>query len=113
MIETPPIVVIGVVGYVETHRGLRTAHTVWAEHLSDEIKRKFYKNWCDALLTQAGSVSEAAAHGSCAAGTRPRRRPSRATPRSTAAVATASKVRPSHLPCSLELVPAQGCLSTR
>jgi large subunit ribosomal protein L3e len=45
IIETPPMVVVGVVGYVETPRGLRTLTTVWAEHLSDELKRRFYKNW--------------------------------------------------------------------
>jgi len=33
------------VGYVETPRGLRTLNTVWAEHLSEELKRRFYKNW--------------------------------------------------------------------
>ncbi|WFD25771.1 60S ribosomal protein L3 [Malassezia nana] len=45
IIETPPMVVVGVVGYVETPRGLRSLTTVWAEHLSDEVKRRFYKNW--------------------------------------------------------------------
>ncbi|OBZ76693.1 60S ribosomal protein L3 [Grifola frondosa] len=45
VIETPPMVVVGVVGYVETPRGLRTLTTVWASHLSDELKRRFYKNW--------------------------------------------------------------------
>ncbi|KAJ3499890.1 hypothetical protein NLJ89_g10032 [Agrocybe chaxingu] len=45
VIETPPMIVIGVVGYVETPRGLRTLTTVWASHLSDEVKRRFYKNW--------------------------------------------------------------------
>lgn len=39
------MVVVGVVGYVETPRGLRSLTTVWAEHLSDEAKRRFYKNW--------------------------------------------------------------------
>jgi large subunit ribosomal protein L3e len=43
IIETPPMVIVGVVGYVETPRGLRSLTTVWAEHLSDEIKRRFYK----------------------------------------------------------------------
>jgi len=38
-------VVIGVVGYIETPRGLRTLTTGWAEHLSTEVKRRFYKNW--------------------------------------------------------------------
>jgi large subunit ribosomal protein L3e len=37
--------VCGVVGYVETPRGLRSLTTVWASHLSDEVKRRFYKNW--------------------------------------------------------------------
>ena len=45
IIETPPMIVVGVVGYVETPRGLRTLTTVWASHLSDELKRRFYKNW--------------------------------------------------------------------
>ena len=45
IIETPPLRIVGVVGYVETPRGLRTLTTVWAEHLSNEIKRRFYKNW--------------------------------------------------------------------
>merc|ERR1712096_254145 len=45
VIEIPPMVVVGVVGYVETPRGLRSLTTVWAEHLSDEVKRRFYKNW--------------------------------------------------------------------
>jgi large subunit ribosomal protein L3e len=45
VLETPPMVVVGVVGYVETPNGLRTLTTVWANHLSDDVKRRFYKNW--------------------------------------------------------------------
>merc|ERR1712098_598925 len=45
IIETPPMVVVGVVGYIETPTGLRTFKTVFAEHLSEECKRRFYKNW--------------------------------------------------------------------
>lgn len=45
IIETPPIVVVGVVGYVKTPRGLRSLTTVWAKHLSDEFRRRLYKNW--------------------------------------------------------------------
>ena len=62
VIETPPVrspspfctvqakpihqmIVVGIVGYIETPRGLRSLTTVWAEHLSDEVKRRFYKNW--------------------------------------------------------------------
>ena len=43
VIETPPMVIVGVVGYVETPRGLRSLTTVWAEHISDEAKRRFYQ----------------------------------------------------------------------
>src|SRR5438045_6876401 len=39
------MIVVGVVGYIETPRCLRSLTTVWAEHLSDELKRRFYKNW--------------------------------------------------------------------
>ncbi|KAF3284949.1 60S ribosomal protein L3 [Orbilia oligospora] len=45
VIETPPMIAVGVVGYIETPRGLRSLTTVWAAHLSDEIRRRFYKNW--------------------------------------------------------------------
>merc|ERR1719407_319249 len=36
---------VGLVGYVETPNGLRALSTVWASHLSEEFKRRFYKNW--------------------------------------------------------------------
>jgi len=45
ILEAPPMVVVGVVGYIETPHGLRSLTTVWAEHLSEEVKRRFYKNW--------------------------------------------------------------------
>jgi len=45
IVETPPMVVVGLVGYVETPRGLRTLTSVWTEHLSESVKRRFYKNW--------------------------------------------------------------------
>jgi len=45
IIETPPIVIVGLIGYAETPRGLRSLTTVWAEHLSDDVRRRFYKNW--------------------------------------------------------------------
>ena len=45
IIETPPIMVVGVVGYIETPHGMRTFKTIWAEHLSEEVRRRFYKNW--------------------------------------------------------------------
>ncbi|XP_007528078.2 ribosomal protein uL3-like isoform X1 [Erinaceus europaeus] len=45
IVETPPVVVVGVVGYVATPRGLRSFKTIFAEHLSDECRRRFYKDW--------------------------------------------------------------------
>merc|ERR1711977_704684 len=33
------------VGYVETPRGLRALTSVWAGHLNEEVKRRFYKTW--------------------------------------------------------------------
>jgi len=45
IIETPPMVVVGIVGYVETPTGLRALTTVWAEHIDDSCLRRFYKNW--------------------------------------------------------------------
>uniref|UniRef100_A0A8B9GVF2 60S ribosomal protein L3 n=1 Tax=Astyanax mexicanus TaxID=7994 RepID=A0A8B9GVF2_ASTMX len=45
IVETPPMIVVGLVGYVETPRGLRSFKTIFAEHLSDECRRRFYRNW--------------------------------------------------------------------
>lgn len=45
IVETPPMVVVGVVGYIETPKGLRVFKTVFAEHLSEDCRRRFYKNW--------------------------------------------------------------------
>ncbi|KAJ8510068.1 hypothetical protein OPV22_000502 [Ensete ventricosum] len=45
IVETPPMVVVGAVAYVKTPRGLRSLNTVWAQHLSEEVRRRFYKSW--------------------------------------------------------------------
>ncbi|KAL7850625.1 hypothetical protein SRHO_G00199740 [Serrasalmus rhombeus] len=45
IIETPPLIMVGVVGYISTLKGLRNFKTIFAEHISDECKRRFYKNW--------------------------------------------------------------------
>jgi len=45
IIETPPLKVVGFVGYIETVKGLRALGTVWANSLSNELQRRFYKNW--------------------------------------------------------------------
>merc|ERR1712023_399267 len=46
VLECPPMIVCGMVGYYETPRGLKSMTTAWAQHLSKECKRRFYKNWC-------------------------------------------------------------------
>lgn len=45
IIETPPMVCVGVVGYIETPRGLRQLKTIYAQHITEDCKRRFYKNW--------------------------------------------------------------------
>jgi len=46
IIETPPMIVVGMVGLVQTPAGKRSVATVWAGHLDDAFKRRFYKHWC-------------------------------------------------------------------
>lgn len=55
IIETAPMMVVGVVGYVETPRGLRALKTVFAQHLSEGCRRRFYKNW---LVYHKGNVEQ-------------------------------------------------------
>jgi len=45
ILETPPLFVVGIVGYVQTPTGLRSLTTVWAQNLSEEFLRRLYKNW--------------------------------------------------------------------
>jgi large subunit ribosomal protein L3e len=39
------MMVVGLVGYLDTPRGLRALTTVWTQHLEESLKRRFYKNW--------------------------------------------------------------------
>ncbi|KAJ1527756.1 hypothetical protein ONE63_007711 [Megalurothrips usitatus] len=45
ILETPPMVVVGAIGYIDTPRGSRGLCSVWAEHLSEDCRRRFIKNW--------------------------------------------------------------------
>merc|ERR1712212_1289646 len=45
IVECPPLKVVGVSGYIKTADGPRSIKTVWAARLTDEVKRRFYKNW--------------------------------------------------------------------
>jgi large subunit ribosomal protein L3e len=53
IIETPPMTVVGLVGYKPTPRGLKTFGTVWANYLDESVKRRFYKNWYRASKVEA------------------------------------------------------------
>jgi len=53
VLEAPPVIVCGIVGYIETPRGLRALSTVWAQHLSNEFKRRLYKNWMNSKKKRA------------------------------------------------------------
>jgi len=48
ILECPPMKIVGLVGYIETPRGLRALQTVWAAKLDNDVKRRFYKNWMNA-----------------------------------------------------------------
>lgn len=39
------MIIVGAVGYIETPFGMRALVNVWAQHLSEECRRRFYKNW--------------------------------------------------------------------
>ncbi len=45
VLDCPNMVVVGLVGYAQTPRGLRALSTVWAEHISEECIRRSYKNF--------------------------------------------------------------------
>jgi len=45
LVETPPMVVVGLIGYVDTPFGKRNGGTVWAQHLGKSVIRRFYKSW--------------------------------------------------------------------
>ncbi|ABW97986.1 rpl3 (nucleomorph) [Hemiselmis andersenii] len=46
VIETPPLQIVGFVGYIKTPKGLRSFRTVWStNNFPEEFKRNFYKNW--------------------------------------------------------------------
>lgn len=53
VIETPPMIVVGLVGYIDTPRGLRALTTVWANKLDRNTLRRFYKNWMSSKKKRA------------------------------------------------------------
>lgn len=53
VVECPPMKIVGIVGYIQTPRGLRALTTVWAQNLGREVLRRFYKNWLDSKNKKA------------------------------------------------------------
>ena len=45
IIETPPLIVVGVTGFMRTGTGSFCVAGVSSEHVSEEFKRHFYRNW--------------------------------------------------------------------
>ncbi|AFP65622.1 60S ribosomal protein L3 (nucleomorph) [Chroomonas mesostigmatica CCMP1168] len=46
ILETPPLEIIGYIGYIKTPRGLRAFRTIWSNSIfPEEFRRNFYKNW--------------------------------------------------------------------
>ena len=40
IIETPPMIAVDIVGYIETPRGMKALKVVWAEHIGEECQEK-------------------------------------------------------------------------
>jgi large subunit ribosomal protein L3e len=55
LIETPPMTVVGVVGYTKTPFGLRPFRTIWAKHVNDGFKKRIVRNWYKTKKTNAFS----------------------------------------------------------
>jgi len=45
IVECPKMVVVGLVGYIETPRGLKKVKSLFAEHLEESVIRRFYKRY--------------------------------------------------------------------
>lgn len=55
ILETPDCIVFGMVGYRKTPQGLKTIRTVLAEHIDEEVKRRYYKRY---LRSQKTALSQ-------------------------------------------------------
>merc|ERR1719242_2003028 len=45
ILETPPMIAVGFVGYQQTLKGLKAVGTVWANNLSESFRRRHSKHW--------------------------------------------------------------------
>ena len=53
IIETPPMIAVGIIGYKETPKGLKPVTTAWAGFIGEEVKRRYYKNWYQSKVKKA------------------------------------------------------------
>lgn len=60
IIDCPPLIACGVVGYVETLKGKQALTTVWATHVSDEVIRRLYKTQASKTQRKAFTKYQAA-----------------------------------------------------
>lgn len=56
IVETPPMVVVGMVGYETTTTGLKPVGTTWAPHIGEGVKRRFCKNYFKSKKKQFSKV---------------------------------------------------------
>jgi len=59
ILESPPMIVVGLVGYKETPEGLKALTTVWANHIAETMKRRMCKSW---KMSRKNQFSKYAAH---------------------------------------------------
>lgn len=45
IVETPPVIAIGLIGYKETAHGKQPVATAWAGFVDEAVKRRYYKNY--------------------------------------------------------------------
>lgn len=57
ILETPPMVVVGLVGYKTTTKGLTLIGTVWCEHVGEGVKRRLCKNYYKSNQLQFSKVA--------------------------------------------------------
>jgi len=50
ILDAPKMIGVGVVGYMQTPTGMRVHSTVWAAHISESCKRRFYHNHKDSKV---------------------------------------------------------------
>jgi len=61
IIEAPPMVCVGIVGYIPTTKGLKTLTCAWAPHLSEGVKRRVDSKYFKSKKNQFSKEKDSAA----------------------------------------------------